>query len=314
MSAPANESAALRLPGVTLARFATLVLACTSLCALAAGCQPWLVADSVSKSLPTAKTPAKAGTSDRGSRDDSAIASEPSNKISKARPQSESTAQEFLLNEVATDEPHRVLRSETPNFWDCDLAVIQQIALTNVAIIRDRSQFLSPGNSLLTNPDLVASGFDPAIQEAGGPFNGTGVGQALGDFDPFFITRTVWGHNELLQNNRFLSGGLAPGMELDENSAAFSARVEKTLSTGGVVSVGQEWDYNRNNVPARLYPSVYTGRLYGEFRQPLLAGAGSDFTSVAGPLWRNPTGNTLNQGVVIARLNTEMSMYDFENR
>lgn len=275
------------------------------------GCQPLFQRELVKKQ-PTARS--EESNTVPPSAEASAKPNQASDQVIVARNQSETPNDSFRFDELTASPPHRINSSTPPEFWDCDLIDIQELVLKNVAIIRDRNQFLSPGNPLLSNPDAVASGFDPAIQELGGPNGGNGVDQAQADFDPFFVTRTLWGHNELLQNNRFLSGGLQPGMVLGEHSAAFTARVEKTLSTGGVFSVGQDWDYNQNNVPARLYPSVYTGRLFAEYRQPLLAGAWSDFTSVAGPLWRNPSGDSLNQGVVIARINTEMSMYDFENR
>jgi len=234
---------------------------------------------------------------------------------STGRAQGASGSEELLIDQVSgSREPHRLLAGTPPEFRDCELGELREVAIKNIAIIRDRQSFLSGGNTLLTNPDLVASDLDPAIQELGGPQGGRGEPQAEADYDPFLTARTLWGKNELVQNNRFLSGGLAPGAILGESSAAFTARLDQLLTSGGLVSVGQDWNYNRNNMPARLYPSYYAGRLFGEFRQPLLAGAGADFTSVAGPLVRNVAGNTVNQGVVIARLNTEISLYDFENR
>jgi outer membrane protein TolC len=215
---------------------------------------------------------------------------------------------------VATREPRRALNPGENTYWDASLDEILRIALANVAIIRDRAQFLSPSNMLLANPDLISSGFDPAIQDVGGPNGARGTDTALADFDPVFTLSSVWGTNALIQNNLFLSGGLQPGAELDENSAAFLAQVQKTVSTGGVFTLSQTWDYNQNNAPNRLYHSVYLGAVTAAFRQPLWAGSGVDFTSIAGPLARNYAGGPINQGIEITRINTRISTLDFENR
>ena len=277
------------------------------LCLSLAGCQSWLAGRSVFERDPVVEVVA-------ATTADSPASTSPTSATTR-RAQEATGAGELLMDQVSgSREPHRLLAGSPPVFRDCQMEELREVAIKNIAIIRDRQSFLGGGNTLLNNPDQVASEFDPSIQETGGPSGGRGEPQAQADYDPFFSARTLWGKNELVQNNRFLSGGLAPGAILGESSAAFTARVDQLLSSGGLVSVGQDWNYNRNNMPARLYPSYYAGRLFGEFRQPLLAGAGSDFTEVAGPLVRNVAGNTVNQGVAIARLNTEMSMYDFESR
>ncbi|MBS0262897.1 MAG: TolC family protein [Planctomycetes bacterium] len=215
---------------------------------------------------------------------------------------------------VATQEPRRVLNQGKMEYWDATLEEILRIALANIAVIRDRAQFLSPSNLLLANPDATPSGFDPAIQESGGPNSYRGVETAQADFDPVLTLSTIWSDNALIQNNTFLSGGLQAGSELDENNAAFIAQASKTLTTGGQLTLSQTWDYNQNNAPNRLYTSVYVGALTAAYRQPLWAGSGVDFTSIAGPLSRNIPGGPLNQGLEIARLNTRISTIDFENR
>lgn len=215
---------------------------------------------------------------------------------------------------VATQEPRRALNPGETTYWDATLDEVLRIALANVAIIRDRAQFLSPSNMLLANPDQIPSGFDPAIQEVGGIYGSRGVETAQADFDPIFTLNSVWGTNALIQNNTFLSGGLPAGSELDENSAAFLAQVQKTVPTGGTFTLSQTWDYNQNNAPNRLYRSVYFGALTAAFRQPLWAGSGVDFTSIAGPMARNFPGGPINQGIEITRINTRISTLDFENR
>ena len=63
----------------------------------------------------------------------------------------------------------------------------------------------------------------------------------------------------------------------------------------------------------RLFGSFYTGNLQAQFRQPLLAGYGVEFNRIAGPLASNPLRvSGVNQGVVIARINNDISVADFE--
>jgi outer membrane protein TolC len=208
-------------------------------------------------------------------------------------------------------EPRRIRHPHESELWHVPLAEVLRIALDNNAIIRDR-QFLSPANPLLSSPDQTPSVFDPAIQESGGIYGGRGLDAALADFDARFSTSMLWGRDEQVQNNRFLSGGLAPGTTLMDELGLFTARIEQPLSNGGLVALSHDWDYSLNNIPNRLFGSSYAGVLRAEYRQPLWAGAGQEFTSIAGPLYASQ--GTPSQGVVIARLNNEMSVADFEAR
>lgn len=49
------------------------------------------------------------------------------------------------------------------------------------------------------------------------------------------------------------------------------------------------------------------------YRQPLLAGSGVDFTRVAGPIVKDSSRNVVDRrGVLIARINTDVTLADFE--
>ena len=54
--------------------------------------------------------------------------------------------------------------------------------------------------------------------------------------------------------------------------------------------------------------------LSAEYRQPLRAGAGTDFTRIAGPIGANINSALANvdRGVVIARINSDIVIADFE--
>ncbi|MDA1055521.1 MAG: TolC family protein [Planctomycetota bacterium] len=124
---------------------------------------------------------------------------------------------------------------------------------------------------------------------------------------------SIWGRNEQVQNNRFLSGGLQPGKTLVEETGVFSAELRKDLRSGGQLALVHDWNYNESNRTDLLFPSVFNGSLRGEFRQPLLAGTGFQYTDTAGPVSSNLIGvSGVSQGVVIAAINTDISFLDFE--
>jgi outer membrane protein TolC len=210
----------------------------------------------------------------------------------------------------------RGLRPPRPDeLWYLSLPDAIDTGLRNNPVIRSNGQFLSPGNPLLANPELVPSVFDPAIQENGVLFGNRGVFAAFSDYDARLSASMAWGRDEDVQNNLFLSGGLPPGSVLVEDSAQFRSRVDQPLMAGGTVSLVHDWTYSQNNSPNRLFTSAYTGRLGTELRQPLWAGAGKAVTGIAGPVTQRSLGITgVNNGVVIAHINQRISQLDFENQ
>ncbi len=217
-----------------------------------------------------------------------------------------------LPNDTAlmTDEPRRIRHPRQDELWDMPLMEAIHLALANNKIIRDADRGFAGGAARLPGQVSV---FEPALQESGVLFGNRGVEAALADFDAQFTTSMLWGRNELVQNNRFLSGGLAPVSTLVEDSGIFASRLQKTFAYGGQFAVQHDWNYTSNNSPGRLFPSVYQGLLRAEYRQPLLAGAGLDYNRIAGPIGDNLFGvSGVSQGVVIARINTDISIADFE--
>src|SRR5690606_31379679 len=81
----------------------------------------------------------------------------------------------------------------------------------------------------------------------------------------------------------------------------------------GAFSVSHDWSYLGNNQRFQLFPSSYRGLLRADYRQPLWAGAGTEYTRIAGPVLRSLPGlSTVDQGVVVSRINTDISIADFE--
>ena len=212
-----------------------------------------------------------------------------------------------------TAEPREVIPPEDAETRELTLAEAIRLAMHDNVIVHDSGQFLSSSNPLLSSPDHVASVFDVAIQESGGAWGGGGIEAARAAFDPYFSGGASYGANSLIQNYRFLSGGLTPGDVLQENSGLLTSRIEKRLQTGGTLTLRHDWSFLSNNVPNRLLDSSYTGILRAEVRQPLLAAAGTKFTQVAGPPGSG-TALPVNQGIVIAKLNRDISAAEFETR
>lgn len=185
-----------------------------------------------------------------------------------------------------------------------------RLSLSNAKIIVEDQSFGSPANPLMSSPARVASVYDTAIQETGYLFGNRGAEAALADFDPIFTNSMQWGRSEDPQNSPNL--GIASGQTLVDETAQWQARLEKSLANSGTVGVEHAWNYSQNN-NTRLFPSAYTGYLQAEYRQPLLAGFGTEFTRIAGPLNQGLRGvSGVSQGVVISRINSDISILDFE--
>lgn len=222
--------------------------------------------------------------------------------------------------EVATAPNENVLTGQAPRdltsqkkeqVWQLSLAEALHLALTNNKIVRTRGDFLG-GSSLYSNPDGVASVWDSAIKDSGVLFGGRGVESALAQFDTQWTTSMVWGGTQTVSNNPFASGGVSEGAIFQQDSANFSTGLQKSFMYGATGSITQNWNYSKNDTP-RLFPSAYDGNLVFNYTQPLWAGAGTEYTRIAGPASSNIQGlSGVNQGVVIARINTDISLVDFE--
>lgn len=211
-------------------------------------------------------------------------------------------------------EPRTVRNQREEETWDLSLAECIQICLSQSRIIRNQAQFASLTDPVLASPEAVPAVFDPAIQESGVLYGQRGVEAALSDFDAQFTTSVLWGRDEQVQNN-LLSLGIPAGDVLTQNTAAFNMALNKQLATGGTVVLGHSWNYNGSNigVPPLLFPSEYSGNVQLQFRQPLLAGAGVEYTRIAGPISDNLQGvSGVSQGVIIARINGDIALADFE--
>ena len=211
--------------------------------------------------------------------------------------------------------PRTVLDRENEEIWSLPLNEAIQLAIQNNSVIRSRSNFGVP-SAILSAGDNSRSVYDPAIQESGVLFGGRGVSAALSAFDAQLSSSMIWGRNEVPQNNSFFGGGVGGGSALVTETGASNTQLSKTFAYGGSLSVANVINYSGNNIPAaaQLFRSVYTGNVSAQYTQPLLAGAGAEFTRIAGPVTQNFSGlSGVNQGVLIARINQDITLADFES-
>jgi len=188
-----------------------------------------------------------------------------------------------------------------------------QMALSKGTVLRDASSLGSPGNPILARPASAPSILDPAIQSTGFLFGNRGYEAALADFDALATSNLTWGRNEVPQNLGNI--GVNAGQSLVQETFAWQSRLEKTFANGGTFSLQSDTNYEGNNrgTAQQLFPSAYTGTFTGEYRQPLLAGSGTEFTRIAGPLGQSLRGvSGVSQGVLISRINGDISLTQFE--
>lgn len=212
-----------------------------------------------------------------------------------------------------TEEPRTLKNRRKDKPLKMTLMQAIHTALANNKVIRSNGSFLSPGNSILNNADNTPSVYDSAIQQTGVLFGRRGVEAALAEFDTTFATSMLWGRSEDVQNNAFFGGGLTPGGTLQQDTAAFRSSLSKRFADGGSFLVGHDWNYRGSNSPAQLFNSVYTGNVRAEYRRPLWAASGVEFTRIAGPI--NPNFSAIagvSQGVVISRINSDITLSEFE--
>ncbi len=218
---------------------------------------------------------------------------------------------EMPRNPNFAQPPRTIYEIAEDKIWDLTLSEAIEIALKNGAIVKDDGSFGSPGNPVFANPNGTRTAYDIAILESGILFGGRGVEAALADFDAQLTTTMTWGRSEQIQNAPFLN--LAAGAVLSEETGNFSTQLQKQLANSGIFTLQHDMNYSGNNVDSRQFLSAFTGFVQAEYRQPLLAGSGAEFTRVAGPIGTNLQGvSGVAQGVVISRINSDIAIADFE--
>lgn len=192
--------------------------------------------------------------------------------------------------------------SELPT-WELSLPEAIQIAMSNSTILR------SLGASVVQAPAAMPTTYNPAIVETNPQ---AGVEAALAAFDAQLAGNLFW--NKV---DRPLNPFVIPGQDLGAINPAFQIatgsnfglELSKRSATGAQFSLRHNVIYGRNEVQSRAFRSDFTGWFEAEWRQPLMQGGGITYNRIAGP----NSGVGQYNGVLLARINTDIALHDFEN-
>ena len=252
-------------------------------------------------------------------------------------------ATEISHSDVVSDTAYES-QSSGPPHTITDLSVAQdqirdvtldeafRIAMSNNRVLKTVGQFDSQyASGLLSQSRALQTVYDMAIQESTVSADPTGRGRrgvedALSDFDATFTNQLLFGRSEQLQNNANSSGGVTPGFTLNDETVAMQSQIRKRLANSGQISLAHTVNRsfnNRNDFSGfgranQLFDTSYSGFVRAEYRQPLWAGAGTEFTRISGPkpfdaLQISPSSQmSFDRGVVIARIDSDIALTDFE--
>lgn len=193
-------------------------------------------------------------------------------------------------------EPFTIEQNIPREYWNLPLEEAILLSLTNSTVLRDL------GGQVLRSPATAPSIHNPGIVETDPRF---GIENALSAFDTSFNTRLFYEKNDRALNNAFFGGGTRL---LQQDLLVAQSSLTKQAATGTQFIVRHNTNYDANNAPGNLFPSAWDTNVEAEFRHPLLQGSGVEFNRIAGP------GGQLGlfNGVVLARMNTDISLAEFE--
>ena len=169
------------------------------------------------------------------------------------------------------------------------------------ASLQSSEVFRSLGGTVVSGPQGQTTQIDAALTELNPQ---TGTQAALAAFDAQMTSQLFWQKNNRPVNNKgnpFLVG-------IEQTTGVYTNAISKRTATGASFALRNNVVYDRNNGLFRTFQSDFVGFLEAEYRQPLLAGAGSTYNRIAGTSTIPGSYN----GVLIARINTDISLADFE--
>jgi hypothetical protein len=190
---------------------------------------------------------------------------------------------------LSTNQPH--------DFRPFTLQEAVQTALAHSTVLRD------VGGLVLNSPESLRTRLGPALAETDPRF---GPEAALSEFDAVLAAGAFFEKNDRAFNNAIAGLGT---QFFKQDAHVYNLELRKRTAAGTSLAVRKRVDYDFNNSPFNNDPNLpWTMRIEGEIRQPLLQGAGVDFNRIVGasgvPGFYN--------GVLITRINTDISLADFE--
>jgi outer membrane protein TolC len=231
------------------------------------------------------------------------------------------TCQEPLAEAAGAIEPVTLSNAKFDSVWELSLEEAIRTALENGKVLRNlggrfgsfggpRPQTGEPPVSLLTAPQQTPTSYDPAITETD-PFRG--VESALALFDAQLSSSLTWERINRPQNFNSGTGALIFPQNLQGDQGNWTSGITKRTATGATWGFANSTLFDNNNSPIRAVPSTWTTNYDFTFSQPLLQGAGVTYNRIAGPdSFDNIYGRPLFRGVLLARINADISLADFE--
>ncbi len=231
------------------------------------------------------------------------------------------TEQQPLDEAAGTLEPLTLSNARFDQIWQLSLEEAVRTALENGKVLRNlggrfasfggpRPQTGEPPVSLLTSPALTPSIYDPAITETD-PFRG--VESALAAFDAQLSMTSTWQNSNRPQNVDPTFQTLIFVPVLRTNQGVTTTGISKTTATGAQFGFSNTTQLDATNNLFRDVPSLWTSSYDFTFSQPLLQGAGVTYNRIAGPdTFNNLLGRPNFRGVLLARINADISLADFE--
>ena len=182
--------------------------------------------------------------------------------------------------------------------WPMTLDEAIHIALTDTQILRGLN-----ANAVLS-PETVGSKFDPQLQASNPNF---GLDAAHAQFDPRVNSGINFAKNDDVFNNAVIGGGAT---EVRDDVTSFNYGITDFSRRGTQFSLNNSIVHSDSTIPSLLFPSSFTTILEASARHPLLQGSGFRFNELAG--LTNTPGFTNTSGIVISRLNHDISVAQFE--
>ncbi|TVQ04403.1 MAG: TolC family protein [Planctomycetaceae bacterium] len=197
-----------------------------------------------------------------------------------------------------TEEVPFTIHDEATEYWDLSPEEAVHLTLANSTVLRQL------GGSVVAAPDTATTIYDAVLQETDPR---VGIDAALSRFDAQLRASAFFDNNDRAVNNRFLGGG---ANIIQQDLGNYQLELSKRGASGTNYAIRKLIDYDANNLPGNLFPSAWTAMWETEVRHPLMRGGGTGFNRIAGP--GSVAGNP--QGVVIARLNTDISVIEFQQQ
>lgn len=191
---------------------------------------------------------------------------------------------------------HDAAPRDAQEWWDMPLEEAVQTALARSSVLRDL------GGSVIRTPDSTKTILGPSLVATEPRF---GMEAALSEFDATLASSVTAEKNDRMINNFVASGGTR---FFEQDLINFQSQISKVGVAGTRMTLRGISTYDFNNASFNRFPSVWDSMYEAEIRQPLYQGAGARFNRLAGP---NAIPGFYN-GVLIARVNTDISVAEFE--